>query len=41
MSMRPQSIPDIPQETVKVARAAFPKGNTYIQIRDLTFPAKS
>lgn len=34
MSMHPQSIPDIPIETVEVARAAFPKGNIYLQIRD-------
>ena len=34
MSMRPQHIPDIPKETVQVARAAFPKGNIYMQIRD-------
>lgn len=34
MSMHPQSIPDIPKETVQVAHAAFPKGNIYIQIRD-------
>jgi hypothetical protein len=26
MSMHPQNIPDIPIETVQVARAAFPKG---------------
>ena len=34
MSMRPQNIPDIPKETVEVARAAFSKGNIYLQIRD-------
>jgi hypothetical protein len=34
MSMRPQNIPDIPQETVKVACSAFLKGNIYLQIRD-------
>jgi hypothetical protein len=32
--MHPQNIADIPKETVQVARAAFPKGNIYIQIRD-------
>ncbi len=32
--MRPQSIPDIPIETVEVAHAAFPKGNIYLQLRD-------
>jgi len=28
MSMRPQSIPDVPEETVEVARKAFPKGKS-------------
>lgn len=32
--MRPQKIPGIPQQTVEVARASFPKGNIYMQIRD-------
>ncbi len=27
MSLRPQSIPVVPKETVRVARAAFPKSN--------------
>jgi transposase len=35
MSMHPQRIPDIPQATVEIARAAFPKGNLYMQIRDV------
>jgi transposase len=34
MLMHPQNIPDIPQQTVDVARASFPKGNIYMQIRD-------
>lgn len=34
MSMRPRIIPDVPEETVRVAQAAFPKGNLYMQIRD-------
>lgn len=34
MSMQPQSIPDVPPDTASVARAAFPKGNLYMQIRD-------
>ena len=34
MSMTPQPIPDIPPETVRVARAAFPKGNLYMWLRD-------
>lgn len=32
--MHPQNIPDIPKETLEVARASFPKGNIYMQIRD-------
>ena len=35
MSMRPRSMPDIPEETVRVAQAVFPKGNLYMQIRDV------
>lgn len=34
MSMKPQPIPDIPQETARVARAVFPKGNIYLYLRD-------
>ena len=34
MSMKPQPIPEIPPETVRVVRAAFPKGNIYIHLRD-------
>ena len=34
MSMKPQPIPEIPAETVRVVRAAFPKGNIYIFLRD-------
>lgn len=34
MSMHPQNIPGIPQQTIEVARASFPKGNIYMQIRD-------
>jgi len=32
--MHPQNLPGIPQQTVEVARASFPKGNIYMQIRD-------
>lgn len=32
--MKPQPIPEIPLETVRVVRAAFPKGNSYIWLRD-------
>ncbi len=38
MSMKPQPIPEIPSETVRVVHAAFPKafpkGNLYIWLRD-------
>jgi hypothetical protein len=27
MSLQPQAVPPIPEETARVARAAFPKGN--------------
>jgi transposase len=34
MSMHPQAIGPIPEETVRVARAAFPRGNPYLTMRD-------
>lgn len=34
MSLHPQPIPPVPEQTVRVALAAFPKGNIYLQIRD-------
>src|SRR5437764_6259207 len=34
MSLKPSSIQPIPEETVRVARAAFPKGNPYLTLRD-------
>ena len=34
MSLNPQHSPEIPEETAMVARAAFPKGNTYMRMRD-------
>jgi transposase len=34
MSLPPRTIPDVPEETARVARAAFPKGNIYLQLRD-------
>jgi transposase len=34
MSLRPQSVAPVPEETARVAHAAFPKGNLYLQIRD-------
>lgn len=38
MSMLPRSIPAIPEETVRVARAAFPHGNLYLTMRDQLGP---
>ena len=34
MSLKPSVIEPIPEQTARVARAAFPKGNLYISIRD-------
>ena len=34
MSMRPQEISPVPEETARVARAANPKGNDYMRMRD-------
>lgn len=34
MSLRPQLIDPIPEETARVARAAFPTGNPYMRMRD-------
>jgi transposase len=34
MSLHPREIPPIPEETMRVARAAFPRGNVYIRMRD-------
>src|SRR6266852_6100889 len=34
MSLQPQTIPPIPEETARVARAIFPAGNRYMQVRD-------
>jgi transposase len=35
MSMHPSPIPAVPEETARVAHAAFPKGNRYLQMRDV------
>lgn len=35
MSLKPTPIPPIPEETARVARAVFPRGNVVLQIRDL------
>ena len=34
MSLHPQVLCPIPEETARVARAAYPKGNVYMRIRD-------
>ena len=34
MSLHPQDFSVVPEETVRVARAAFPKGNPYMTLRD-------
>ena len=33
--MRPKPIGPVPQDTARVAKAAFPKGTTYVQMRDV------
>src|SRR5215472_3996167 len=35
MSLKPQAISPVPEETARVARAAYPKGNVYMQMRDV------
>lgn len=34
MTLHPRYIPDVPEETAKVAKAAFRKGNRYMQMHD-------
>ena len=34
MSLHPQPIPAIPEETIRVAHAILPKGNVWMQMRD-------
>ena len=34
MSLQPEAIADIPQATIRIAKAAFPNGNLYMQMRD-------
>jgi hypothetical protein len=34
MSLRPHGIPPVPEETARVARAAFPHGSPYLTFRD-------
>jgi transposase len=35
MSLQPQTICPVPEETARVARAAYPKGNVYMRFRDI------
>jgi transposase len=34
MSLHPQAIPPVPEETARIAHAVLPKGNTWIHMRD-------
>ena len=34
MSLKPVDLTSIPEETARVAKAAFPKGNIYLKLRD-------
>src|SRR5207248_11550006 len=34
MSLKPYPISPVPEETARIARAAYPKGNIYLQLRD-------
>jgi transposase len=34
MSLKPHPIPPVPQETARVAQAAFPRGNVVLQLRE-------
>src|SRR5436309_7490076 len=34
MSLQPQAVYVVPEETARVARAAFPKGNAYLRMHD-------
>ncbi len=34
MSLQPHSVAPVPHETVRIARAAFPRGNMYLRMRD-------
>ncbi len=38
MTLVPQTIGSVPEETARVARAAYPKGNIYMQLRDALGP---
>src|SRR5947209_3947769 len=34
MCLKPEIIDAVPEETARIARAAYPKGNIYLQLRD-------
>lgn len=34
MSLKPEPIPPVPPATARIAKAAFPKGSTFIRMRD-------
>jgi transposase len=34
MSLHPRYVPDIPEATVRIAKAVFRKGNPYMKMRD-------
>jgi hypothetical protein len=34
MCLKPETIESVPEETARIARAAYPKGNSYVQLRD-------
>jgi len=34
MSLKPLPIPPIPEERARAARAVFPRGNVFMQLRD-------
>jgi transposase len=34
MSLQPKEIAPVPDETARVARSAFPKGNAWLSLRD-------
>jgi transposase len=34
MSLKPQKLPEIPEETARIAKILFPKGNKYMWLRD-------
>ena len=34
MSLQPQAVYVVPEDTARVARAAFPKGNAYLRMHD-------